>query len=376
MESLSEQAGGRGQDQPEGRTLAGPALQQDRPAVELRRVLDDRQAQPGAAGLPGPGLVDPVETLEHLPLLRDRDPYAGVAHNHRDLVGCRLDGQLDPTAGPVVFDGVIDQVGAGGLDQLAVSPDHGVSARAVDLDADVVPRGELRLLLGDLDEHLPYVEGLLRLFSFLRFEPGQGQQVLDDVGEPDGLTVQVADEAVGDIRVMRGAGDERLDDRPHVRHRRTELMGDVGHEVAPHALQLALGRNVLKDADHAADLAGPGGDRADLDLEGPPARQRYRDFLLDDLPAPGFLYGPVDSRRVVDLGERPAHRVIAGGPQQLLGDRVYHPRPQVAAQHDYPDVDVLEDRLEPVALLRQEPVVFAHLVGHRVEVLRQVVQLH
>src|SRR5699024_10034477 len=53
-----------GQPQGEGRALARQGPGGDLSAVVARDVLDDRQAQPGAAGGPGAGAVDPEEALE------------------------------------------------------------------------------------------------------------------------------------------------------------------------------------------------------------------------------------------------------------------------------------------------------------------------
>src|SRR5699024_6453050 len=62
-----------GQPQGEGRPLSGQGPGGDLPAVVARDVLDDRQAQPGPAGGPGAGAVDPEEALEDAlqVLLRD-----------------------------------------------------------------------------------------------------------------------------------------------------------------------------------------------------------------------------------------------------------------------------------------------------------------
>src|SRR5437879_2915503 len=67
--------------QPEGEGRAGARLapQADVTAVVGRHVLDDGEAEPGAAGRPRPGRVGPEEPFEHplLVLVRDADAPVG-----------------------------------------------------------------------------------------------------------------------------------------------------------------------------------------------------------------------------------------------------------------------------------------------------------
>src|SRR5215213_11274180 len=55
--------GGERDPERERRADALLAPDRDRPTVVARHVLDDGEAQPGAAGAAGPRLVDPVEAL-------------------------------------------------------------------------------------------------------------------------------------------------------------------------------------------------------------------------------------------------------------------------------------------------------------------------
>ena len=75
----------RRQRDPQGEGGAEPLLAPDRhrAAVVAGDVLDDRQAQAGAAGAARPGLVDPVEALEDPRPVRPRDADAAVGD--RDL---------------------------------------------------------------------------------------------------------------------------------------------------------------------------------------------------------------------------------------------------------------------------------------------------
>jgi hypothetical protein len=65
-------------DEPEARALAGLALDVDLAAVALHHVLDDRQAQPGAAGVARAAAVHAVEALGQPRHVLARDAEAGV----------------------------------------------------------------------------------------------------------------------------------------------------------------------------------------------------------------------------------------------------------------------------------------------------------
>src|ERR1700722_2810119 len=54
-----------GDEQAEGGTVAGGAVNLDRAAVDLHDVFDNRQAQAGAAKFSGAGAIDAVKTLEN-----------------------------------------------------------------------------------------------------------------------------------------------------------------------------------------------------------------------------------------------------------------------------------------------------------------------
>ena len=95
------------------------AVDVDLGVVVGRSVLDDGQAQAGAAGGPGAGLVHPVEAVEHLGQLVLRDAYAGVGHLQQHLVPVPAHGDKHTAAGEVIFDGIFDEVEAA-LDQANV----------------------------------------------------------------------------------------------------------------------------------------------------------------------------------------------------------------------------------------------------------------
>src|SRR5439155_24275736 len=100
-----------GQREEEGRPLPHFALHPDFAVMGLRDVLDDGQAQAGAALLPGARLVDPIKALEDAVDGLRRDSRPVVAN--KDLYHLRLGragADPDATFGAAVLDGVIDKV--------------------------------------------------------------------------------------------------------------------------------------------------------------------------------------------------------------------------------------------------------------------------
>src|SRR5512133_1734697 len=80
------------EEHPRGRSLPRRALQLEGPAVQLRELAGDAEAEPGAARL------GRVERLEHLGERGRRDARAVVADLHRDRVALAVGAQRDEAA--------------------------------------------------------------------------------------------------------------------------------------------------------------------------------------------------------------------------------------------------------------------------------------
>ena len=132
--------GRRGKGHREGR--AAPLLAPDaHPApVVGADVLDDRQAQAGAAGGARAGGVDPVEALEDALLLGRGDALALVGDGHLDRVLDPAGPDADPGAGLAVVDGVGHQVRDRGGEQLGI-PEHPQPVLAGEGELDVARLG-------------------------------------------------------------------------------------------------------------------------------------------------------------------------------------------------------------------------------------------
>src|SRR5947208_6668167 len=102
------------QRQPQGerRPLALPRLHRHPAAVVVDHMAHDRKAETGAAGVPGPGPIDPVETFEDAIEVAGRDADAVIAHGqvHPTGFGVAFDADLDGRALVAVLHRVLDQV--------------------------------------------------------------------------------------------------------------------------------------------------------------------------------------------------------------------------------------------------------------------------
>ena len=76
----------------------------------LHRIAHDAQAQARAAHGTGAGLIHAVEAFENMRLMFLRDADAGVFDGQANLSVGVADGDLDPAAGTVVFDGIFAEI--------------------------------------------------------------------------------------------------------------------------------------------------------------------------------------------------------------------------------------------------------------------------
>src|SRR5579875_3385052 len=127
----------RGRRQEHGESAAAPdrALDLQSPAVAVHDMLDDGEAEAGAAELPRPRGVPPVEPLGKAWNLLPGDPLPLIAHGDRDEASRRgpadrhgaavalLGDHAHLGAAPAVFDGIVDQI-LEYLGKLVPIPEH------------------------------------------------------------------------------------------------------------------------------------------------------------------------------------------------------------------------------------------------------------
>ena len=149
-----------------------------------------------------------------------------------------------------VLDGVVDQVVDDLADGLLVGEDHGLVVQP----ARVERRGSRFLVCGAaavrLDarfQHRDQVQRSVVEDLLARLEPGQAEQVEDQLVEPLGLLVDSLEEPGVDRLVVEGPVQQGLGVGLDRGQRRLELVGGVGDEVLPHPLEPAQLGDVVED---------------------------------------------------------------------------------------------------------------------------------
>ena len=217
-------------------------------------MLDDGQAQAGAADGLGVALVHPVEPLEHpLPVLRG-DADARVGHGHGDRIRPVLHPDERLAAGAVVLDGVVAQV-----------VHHLLHHRGQALDGPVVPgQRQLHLVLpgGGLEAVL-HGAGQVQQIDLLPLQaaaplvqPGQVENVLHQADEPLALLVDVGGEAP-DVLLLHQTVLHDLGHAGDGGEGGLQLVGHVGGELPAHLLRLLPLGDVQQHQHRAGRLPVP-----------------------------------------------------------------------------------------------------------------------
>ena len=222
-----------GQLDGEGRAPTDLAPHRDVAAMHRRDVLDNRQAETGAAVGPAARIVHPVEALEDPLVLAGGDADAVVGDGDLDLVVLAVRAEVGPDHHPGpgvgVDHGVLHQV-ADRHAQLARAAQHLAARGAGD------GQGDLPLLR----VHPPPVHGVTDHVVDLH-HLGVDQRVVtlqlrkvDDlghqVGQPRRLHPHPAGELANRLGVVR-AFLHRLGQQGDGADRGFQLVADVGHEV-------------------------------------------------------------------------------------------------------------------------------------------------
>ncbi|CAM4153179.1 hypothetical protein JAAN108728_13830 [Janibacter anophelis] len=276
-------------------------------AVVGADVLDDRQAETGAAGGPGAGGVHPVEALEDAGLLVLGDARPLVGDGDLDRVALQARAHADRGVGVGVGDRVADEVAHGG-------DEHVLVAAHVQVLGDLVGQGDVlglgldaQVLEGERDDVLDLDE--LRVLQDRRaLEPGELDDLLDQARQAHRLTLHPTGEAVDGLGVVLGVHD-RLGEQGDATDRRLELVADVGDEVASGLLDAAALGLVVDEQQHVL-----GAERSD-------ARGHVRDIAQ---PRPGQLeLGLADHAVAGDLGDHRGDLVVdeAAVAHDAVGDR-------------------------------------------------------
>ena len=160
-----------------------------------------------------------------------------------------------------------------------------------------------------------------------RLDHRQVEQLVDELGEVVDLALDLRGEVAGRGRVVDRPGGERLGQQLDRGQRGAQLVADVGHEVAPHALHPAQRGDVVEEQDEAAgaqrhgvdgEVAGAEVAEVGLAARGLAARDRLprqrverRRAERGDQAHPGQrLLRPLGQERGLGAGAHDAQRVV------------------------------------------------------------------
>lgn len=328
-------------------------------------VFDDGQAEAGATGGAGPGLVGPVEPLEDPVDVGGGDPDPLVGDGDRHVVGVRPGG--DPHDGVLagVGDRVLHEVGHGG-GELAVAAVGGQAPLPLGHHLDPAGGGRRAGPVEHLGDHPVDRDGLRRGLRLRALEPGQLQQLLHQPAEPGGLVLDPLGEPAGGQHVLGelrgtvgrlGGVDQGLGEELQRPDRGLQLVADVGHEVPPHPGQpVRLGDVGGLDGDVPAADAHRPQVHAERVLPGVVAAPGQVELDLAPHPGPPHLPGEGTDQRVGrdgaggGAGSEQAHRPRG---------RVHEHRHVVRAEHH----DAGAQRVDGLAAESAEPT--GLVVGNR-----------
>src|SRR5689334_13787662 len=233
--------------------LADLALHVDRGAVELRDVLDDREAETRARALLRPRAVHLVEALEDLVPSGARDAGPGILHREAGPARLAPHADDDRRARGRELDRIVDQV-ARELSEPPPVAERGRRAVADDLHVDVLlARGPVQVL-GDLREELAQADLLALERHRAALDLREVHQVVDQLAHPLGLPPDEP-EQLGRLRLARLRLGERLGRGRDRGDRRAQLVGHVADERPAHRLRSLEARDVAQDADGRGAMA-------------------------------------------------------------------------------------------------------------------------
>src|ERR1039458_259308 len=225
----------QGQREVEGCAGAEFAFGPDAAAVGQDDVLDDGQAEAGAAGLAGACFVDAVEALEDAIEVLGGDAGAEVLDGEFDFGGNiglkqpRAD--ANPAAGFAVLEGVLNEVAEDLVHGVGIGQDQRIG-RAGRFEFDPgVDDDSAQGLDGVLDQGAG-PRGLQRELVVRALDAGQGQQILNKAVHAGGVLEDDAEELAGGFGAGIRVLDQRLDVALDGGERGAQLVADVGDKVA------------------------------------------------------------------------------------------------------------------------------------------------
>ncbi len=288
----------------------------------LGDVLDQGQADAGAADRLEPDRAGPVEALEDAVLLLRIDAGAPVAHAEHQPLALPAQGDLDLLAVGRVLDGVVDEVEHG----------QGVGVTVERHLGQVVGQGRGHHHVGLLQavdrqlERAPHHLGHVGVGELVDVDAaldlGEVEHVVDQAGQAHALAPDDLGVLGGLARALGAALGQHLAEHADDRQRGLELVRDVGDELA---LEL-VGPSLAPHGGHQHGQAGDDhrqrhADEHEVDDPAPAAREDLGCVLLRHPQGPAvdrLRERVLDDDATADVAQRHAEHQLA----ELVDDLV------------------------------------------------------
>ncbi len=196
---------------------------------------------------------DAVETVEDLRLLVLRDADAVVGDGDDGEVALALEDDVDVARDPGVLHGVVEEIGERLADRRGVERDRRQRRRRrlpAEAEAGLL---EARAEGAQRLAHDLFEIGRDELVALpARFDPRQVEDVVDQLGEPAALGLDVLAVDADLLRRLGLAQPQQLAEHPDRGERRAQLVRDVGDEVALHLRETHRPRGGAQREEHAA----------------------------------------------------------------------------------------------------------------------------
>src|ERR1019366_2456211 len=267
---MSSSSGG-GEGEEESAAVVEFAFGADGAAVGEHDVLGDGEAESGAAGFAGAGLVDAVKALEEARKMLGRNAGAEILNikfnPEFDAAFGGTRAEQNTSARAAVLHGVVDKIRKDLVDGFAVGSHGGqgfdgavIFVGLDDLQLHSLTAGDLAETLFGIVEELDGGNGFSIEAGLAGFDAGQSQQVFGEARHAGGVLADDFEELAVGAGIFRAEVEECFGVSLNGGQGRAEFVGDVGDEIAAgffHALGFG---EIAEHGDSTAIGEGRGGD--------------------------------------------------------------------------------------------------------------------
>ena len=228
--------------------------------MAIEDVLDQRQAQPGAALGAALRHIDPIEALGQPRQMLGSDARTTIAHRNarfRFAIRPLPAGQRDvhPLAGRRVFQRVLHEILEHADQFVAIGRHEQRRGDPGRLDLDIAVARQCLQAIGHLPNDGAEIDLLVGPQMRVEFDARERQEIVDQTRHTVGLHLHDGEEALARRRILARRPAQRIDEPRQRGKRRAQLVAGIGNEVGAHLLDPPQWREVVE---RKQQEAGPG----------------------------------------------------------------------------------------------------------------------